>query len=104
MAHSFVLLDRDVDFSFHEAATGRGGGESIRSAWEGIHGLQSQQELRDAVTEYMGTFKARAVIADPPELSSLHILVPTEYLGLPPQPQDMHSAFISSADKNLAVF
>lgn len=104
MAHSFVLLDRDVDFSFHEAATGGGGGESIRSAWEGIHGLQSQQELRDAVTEYMGTFKARAVIADPPELSSLHILVPTEYLGLPPQPQDMHSAFISSADKNLAVF
>lgn len=100
MAPSFVLLDREVDFSFHEPATG---GESISSAWEGIQELPSPQELSDAVTKYMGTFKARAVIAYPPELSSLHILVPTEYLALPPPLLDMHSGRISSADKNLVA-
>ncbi|XP_048534094.1 uncharacterized protein LOC125513089 [Triticum urartu] len=101
MGHSIVLFGRVVDFSFLEPATGGGGGELICSAWEGIYGLQSQQELRDAGTEYMGTFKASAVIADPPQLCSLRILVPTEYFSVPPPLQDMHFARISSADRHL---
>ncbi|CAM0943899.1 unnamed protein product [Alopecurus aequalis] len=95
MAPSFVLLERDIYITPDEAVSG---GRSIRWPWEGRDDPPTRQEMTDVTTEYLRTFKPGVVVADPPELSFLHILLPfNRYL------QNLSSCNISSADKNLVA-
>ncbi|XBI21777.1 hypothetical protein VPH35_062865 [Triticum aestivum] len=90
MARSMVLLDREIDFSPDEAVSG-GDGPPNRKA------------ISDQVIKYPRTFKARAIVGNPPELSFLHILVPPQSLPLPPPYMGLDSSRISSTDKNLVA-
>ncbi|XBI51159.1 hypothetical protein VPH35_033714 [Triticum aestivum] len=102
MARSMVLLDREIDFSPDEAVSG---GESIPypwGFWEGS-GLPNRKAISDQVIKYLRTFKARAIVGNPPELSFLHILVPPQSLPLPPPYMGLDSGRISSTDKNLVA-
>ncbi|CAM0943901.1 unnamed protein product [Alopecurus aequalis] len=99
MAPAFVLLERDISISRDEAVSGGG---SISCPWEGREDPPSRQEMIDVATEYLRTFKPRAVVTDPPELSFLHILRPKS-LRLPPMLHDLKWCSISSADKNLVA-
>ncbi|KAF6998359.1 hypothetical protein CFC21_014481 [Triticum aestivum] len=90
MAPPMVLLNRHVDFSHDEAAV------PIPSPcpWGA-----SNKEMSDAVIEYLRALKARAVVASPPQLSSLRILPPPNSAPL----LGLRSGHISSADKNLVA-
>ncbi|KAF7005630.1 hypothetical protein CFC21_020740 [Triticum aestivum] len=100
MARSMVLLDREIDFTPHDEALS---GRQFRwGFWEG-RGLQTREARSDEVIKYLRTFKARAVVDNPPELSFLHILVPPQSLPLPPPFMDLDSGRISSTDKNLVA-
>ncbi|KAM3393408.1 hypothetical protein ACQJBY_014223 [Aegilops geniculata] len=101
MGRSMALLHREIYFSDDEALSGRV--SSIRCPWEGRDDPPSRQEISDAVTDYLRTFKAHAVVADPPALSFLHILRPPASVGLPMQLHSLTLACISSADKNLVA-
>lgn len=98
MARSMVLLDREIDFSHDEALSG---GQYRWGFWEGR--MPTRKAMRKDVIRYLRTFKARAVVANPPELSFLHILVPPQSLPLPPPCMDLDSGRISSTDKNLVA-
>jgi len=100
MAPQIVLLDRQIDFSDDDDAVSGGG--SIRWPWEVRGDAPSGQEISDAVTVYLRALKPQVVLADPPELSFLHILRPKS-LGTPGQLYELASAYISSADKNLVA-
>ncbi|XP_020162743.1 uncharacterized protein [Aegilops tauschii subsp. strangulata] len=101
MGRSMALLHREIYFSDDEALSGRL--SSIRCPWEGRDDLPSRQEISDAVTGYLRTFKAHAVVADPPALSFLHILRPPVSVGLPVHFHSLTMATLSSADKNLVA-
>ncbi|KAM0905064.1 hypothetical protein ACQ4PT_017624 [Festuca glaucescens] len=108
MAPSWVLLDRELFFSHDESVfTGEteGGRESTgyASMSEGRKGPPSLKEYmverRDAITAYLRSLKPDARLVDPPELTSLNMLRPTE--STPPLCDRVDSACISSADKHL---
>ena len=91
-----VLLAREIDFSPHDE------GRQFRwGFYEGM--LPTRKAMREDVIRYLRTFKARAVVDNPPELSFLHILVPPQSRPLPPTCMDLDSARISSTDKNLVA-
>uniref|UniRef100_N1QRP0 Uncharacterized protein n=1 Tax=Aegilops tauschii TaxID=37682 RepID=N1QRP0_AEGTA len=95
MAPPMVLLKRHVDFS-HDEAEAVSAAVSIPSPcpWGASNKVKS-----DAVIEYLRALKARAVVASPPQLSSLRILPPPNSAPL----LGLGSGRISSADKNLVA-
>ncbi|XP_048560169.1 uncharacterized protein LOC125540612 [Triticum urartu] len=90
MAPPMVLLKRHVDFSHDVVAV------PIPSPcpWGA-----SNKETSDAVIEYLRALKARAVVASPPQLSSLRILPPPNSAPL----LGLRSSHISSAEKNMVA-
>ena len=101
MAPPMVLLDREVELCDEEAGICEG---PIRSSWGGLPARRSakgQEKLSDAVAEYLQTFKAQPLVADPPELSSLNIR-PPKSAPVPPT-SGLESGRISSADKHLVA-
>ncbi|KAF6998362.1 hypothetical protein CFC21_014484 [Triticum aestivum] len=99
MGSSMVLLDREIDFTPQDEALS--GGQFRWGIWEGR--MPTRKAMREDVIRYLRTFKARAVVDNPPELSFLHILVPPQSQPLPPPCMDLDSARISSTDKNLVA-
>src|SRR4051812_26390669 len=102
MGSSMVLLDREIDFSPDEAAYG---GELVPypwGFWEGS-GPPNRKAISDQVIKYLRTFKARAIVGNPPELSFLHILMSPQSLPLPPPYMGLDSGRVSSPDKNLVA-
>ncbi|KAE8788507.1 hypothetical protein D1007_37434 [Hordeum vulgare] len=103
LAPWIVLLHREIDFCSDEAVCG---GEPIAHPWgfwEGIRGPKTRKAMSDEAINYLRTFKARAVVANPPELSFLRILVLPQSLPLPAPFMGLHSGRISSMDKNLVA-
>jgi hypothetical protein len=110
MAPSWVLLDRDLFFSHDESVFagetegGRestGNGSASKGRKEPPNLKEYMVERRDAITAYLRSLKPDARLADPPELSSLNILRPTE--STPRLFEGVISACISSADKHLVA-
>ncbi|XBH86416.1 hypothetical protein VPH35_074077 [Triticum aestivum] len=97
---SWVLLERMI-YIEHDA--NETGGESYSSIVAGAakKGVPSRQDIADANLAYLRNLKPDARFADPPELSSLRILRPTEFT--PGICQHISSAYVASADKNLVA-
>ncbi|KAF7005631.1 hypothetical protein CFC21_020741 [Triticum aestivum] len=95
MAPPMVLLDREIEFRPDP---------DLRGFW-GDRGPQTRDAMTmsDQVMEYLRTFKARAVVHDPPKPSFLDILVPPLSDPLPPPYMGLDSGRISSTDKNLVA-
>ncbi|XBH57457.1 hypothetical protein VPH35_079060 [Triticum aestivum] len=95
---SWVLLKRRI-YTEHDASETRG--ESSIVAGAAKRGARSRQDITDANLAYLRILKPDARFADPPELSSLRILRPTE--SIPGLCGQITSAHVASADKNLTI-
>uniref|UniRef100_M8CSR4 Uncharacterized protein n=1 Tax=Aegilops tauschii TaxID=37682 RepID=M8CSR4_AEGTA len=95
---SWVLLKRRI-YTEHDASETRG--ESSIVAGVAKRGARSRQDITDANLAYLRILKPDARFADPPELSSLRILRPTE--SIPGLCGQITSAHVASADKNLVA-
>uniref|UniRef100_A0ACD5UY28 Uncharacterized protein n=1 Tax=Avena sativa TaxID=4498 RepID=A0ACD5UY28_AVESA len=76
-------------------AGGAGGSGGIVSR------VQFRQEITDTILHYLRSLKPDARFANPPELSALRLLRPTE--SIPRPTGGITSAFVASADKNLVA-
>uniref|UniRef100_A0ACD5X128 Uncharacterized protein n=1 Tax=Avena sativa TaxID=4498 RepID=A0ACD5X128_AVESA len=77
------------------SAGGAGGSGRI------VSGVQFRQEITDAILDHLRSLKPDPRFANPPELSALRLLRPTE--SIPRHCGGVRSAFIASADKHLVA-
>ncbi|KAM0861865.1 hypothetical protein ACQ4PT_045615 [Festuca glaucescens] len=105
MAPPWVLLNRAIFFEHDVAASGSAseaeGEPTVGGRSRIARRVPSSEDMRDANLAYLRVLKPDAHLANPPELSSLRILRPTE--SIPRLCQDITDGFIASADKNLVA-
>ncbi|XP_010228890.1 uncharacterized protein LOC104581828 isoform X1 [Brachypodium distachyon] len=97
MAPSWVLLPPELPFT-HDAGLFSEASQQSKG-WMSEGRPPRPEETRGAITAYLESLKPDAHFADPPEISYIRLLRPTE--SVPPLCGVVDSAWISSIDKHL---